>query len=117
MSNIDEEIKMPELVYKSCEKWIVTLKTLKDTITNLNRRDVADAQFAKFRGNMFMVVGIEDKHDPTITTDSVTNSCYGLKQLVYKTGDVVEVEDYDMNPNNVCSTGIHFFLSREAACC
>jgi hypothetical protein len=111
---------MPEIVYKSCQKkWIVTLKTLEDTITNISRPlspiGVADAQHAKFRGNKFMVVRIEDKHDPTITIDSVANSCYANSKLVYTVGEIVEVPDYDMNLNKICSTGIHFFLSKEAA--
>jgi hypothetical protein len=113
-----EEIKLPEEVYKSCQaKWIVTLAPLADTVTTLNRDNVADVRFAKFRGNKFMVVSIEDKIDPTIITDSVSNSCYAQKRLIYKTGEVVEVEDYDVDSNIVCSTGIHFFLSREAARC
>jgi hypothetical protein len=128
-----DEIKMPELVYKSCQaKWIITLKTLKDTITNLNRLDVADAQFAKFRGNKFMVVGIEDKLDPSIAIDSIIDSYHAKTELFcnswpllskrnllcfYKVNEIVEVGNYDMNPNMVNSAGIHFFLSKEAARC
>jgi antitoxin component YwqK of YwqJK toxin-antitoxin module len=104
-----------DLVYKSCEKdWIVSLQPLKDTITNTGRDDVADPQYAKFRGNKFRVVGIEHKHDPSLTTKTVTSSYYD-KSLVYKVGEIVAVEDYDMDNNKVYATGIHFFLSKAAA--
>ena len=33
-------------------------------------------------------------------------------KFVYRVGETVEVEDYDMNRWNECSTGIHFFITR-----
>ena len=35
--------------------------------------------------------------------------------FVYKIGDTVEVADFDTNRWNECSTGIHFFMTREEA--
>ena len=35
--------------------------------------------------------------------------------FLYKVGDVVSVDDFDTNRWNECSTGIHFFITREEA--
>ena len=35
--------------------------------------------------------------------------------FVYKVGEIVEVQDFDEDRWNECSTGIHFFMSREQA--
>ena len=37
------------------------------------------------------------------------------KSFVYRVGEIVEVKDFDENRWNECSTGIHFFLTREEA--
>lgn len=37
------------------------------------------------------------------------------ESFVYRVGETVFVEDFDDNRWNECSTGIHFFISREAA--
>lgn len=37
------------------------------------------------------------------------------KSFVYRVGETVFVEDFDDNRWNECSTGIHFFISRDAA--
>lgn len=35
--------------------------------------------------------------------------------FIYTIGEIVKVDDFDENRWNECSTGIHFFISREAA--
>ena len=35
--------------------------------------------------------------------------------FTYKAGEIVSVDDFDDNRWNECSTGIHFFISRENA--
>ena len=35
--------------------------------------------------------------------------------FLYKVGEVVSVDDFDTNRWNECSTGIHFFITREEA--
>jgi antitoxin component YwqK of YwqJK toxin-antitoxin module len=109
------EVKDVREVYKSCQGWLVTLSFLEDTITNLDRDGVVDPMYAKFRGNKFWVTKIEDKLDPTITTDSVVNSYYNRSSLTYQVNTIVEVPDYNYNSNVICTTGIHFFLSKEPA--
>ena len=37
------------------------------------------------------------------------------KNFIYKIGETVEVKDFDENRWNECSTGIHFFITREEA--
>ena len=37
------------------------------------------------------------------------------KDFIYKVGEVVEVKDFDENRWEECSTGIHFFLTRDEA--
>ena len=37
------------------------------------------------------------------------------KSFVYKVGEIVEVKDFDEDRWNECSTGIHFFLTRDEA--
>lgn len=36
-------------------------------------------------------------------------------EFIYRVGETVEVSDFDENRWNECSTGIHFFISREMA--
>ena len=37
------------------------------------------------------------------------------KNFIYKVGEIVEVENFDINRWNECSSGIHFFITREEA--
>ena len=37
------------------------------------------------------------------------------KGFIYKVGEIVEVKDYDKDRWNECSTGIHFFITRDEA--
>ena len=37
------------------------------------------------------------------------------KDFIYKVGEIVEVKDFDENRWEECSTGIHFFLTRDEA--
>jgi antitoxin component YwqK of YwqJK toxin-antitoxin module len=92
--NVERDRSLDQ-VYKSCSKdWIVTLQPVEGTITNIGRD--------------------EHKFDPNLITKSVTSSCYDKKSLTYEIGEIVSVEDYDMDPDN-CSSGIHFFLTKETA--
>ena len=37
------------------------------------------------------------------------------KNFIYKVGEIIEVKDFDENRWNECSTGIHFFITRQEA--
>ena len=102
-----------DLCYKSCGNYIVTMTKLPDTITNESRTGIVDPMHAKFRADKLLVVTIEHK----LTGESIKriqNTSYCHK-IWYDVSMIVDVSDYDQDPNEVCSTGIHYFLSREAA--
>ena len=49
---------------------------------------------------------------------SEANAEYALSkndsEFLYKVGEVVSVDNFDTNRWNECSTGVHFFMTREA---
>lgn len=117
-------------VFKSCQiYWIVVLRILDDTKTTQKRDGVYNSNYAKFRGDKFEVVHIFNKLDPSMTIQSVTNSIYATKRLEYYVGQIADVskvkyhilpsqplyDNFDGNINIVCSSGIHFYESVEAA--
>ena len=106
----------PSFVFKSCQKeWIVILQKLNDAITNELRNHVANAQYAKFRGNQFLVIDIINKFDINKHIDEITNSYYRSNKINYKKGEIVKSNSFDEDLNNVCSNGIHYFKSIEPA--
>ena len=42
-------------------------------------------------------------------------TAHSNSDLLYRVGKVIEISDFDENRWNECSTGIHFFMSREMA--
>jgi hypothetical protein len=90
------------------------MKKLPDTITNESRSKVINNLYAKFRVDKLHVISIEDK-DNNMKIDSIENSCYKYNKILYQTGETVTVSDYDLDLDTVCTTGIHYFKSREAA--
>ena len=50
-------------------------------------------------------------------TDADTDVAYSNydPSFIYKIGEIVEVPDFDTNRWNECSTGIHFFITRQEA--
>jgi antitoxin component YwqK of YwqJK toxin-antitoxin module len=101
------------LCYKSCSvEWIVVMKKLIDTITNEERESVKNKLFAKHRANKLLVIEIRNKYNKT-NIKEIFSSCY-KKKIKYIVGEIIE-EEFDKNINNVCSAGIHYFLSEERA--
>jgi antitoxin component YwqK of YwqJK toxin-antitoxin module len=92
---------------------LITLDIPDDAITNVDRASVAVKDTAKYRTNKAKVVKIEDD-DGKEYTEAVTGF-YREKLLTYRLNELVEVSDYDMNLENVCSTGIHFFRTKRVA--
>ena len=112
--HIVDRYKDRSYVFKSCSRdWIVVLQKLADTITN-ESRSVVDADCAKFRADKLQVVDIIHKFDQT-TRDSICNSVYEHKQIVYKKGEIIEVEDFNKKLNEVCTTGIHYYKTMKVA--
>lgn len=102
----------PKYVYKSCQKdWIVILQKLHDTITNESRK-VDNPKYAKYRGNKFKTILIFNKFHPHKTCLSIKNSIFS-SEIEYVIGQIIFIKDYDMNFDNICSTGIHYFKTIE----
>jgi hypothetical protein len=107
-------IEDPECVYKLCDnKWLVIMKKLPDTITNELRKDVKNANNAKFRANKLNVLKIINVFDGT-TTQSILNQ-FNNSSVIYIVDKDVFPNRYDKNPNNICSCGIHYFKTIDAA--
>jgi antitoxin component YwqK of YwqJK toxin-antitoxin module len=103
-------------VFKSCDKeWIVVLKKPDGVLTNEGRHDVMDKQYAKFRGNKLLVIDIVNKFDMSKKTNWARSKCYWFFSVVYKIGYNAEPNTFDENIDNICSSGIHYFMSYESA--
>lgn len=111
-------------VYKTCYNkigrvkgeriWLVVLKKLDSTITNEDRDDVTDAKYAKFRANELQVVKIINSTNPRSMKKQIVN-VYLDTETKYEVGKFVRADEYDRHENNVCSGGIHYFKTVEAA--
>jgi antitoxin component YwqK of YwqJK toxin-antitoxin module len=103
-------------VYKSCAEYVVILERLLDTITNENRNNIPNEQykqFAKYRGNKFLVKDIFHKFDSTKKVLSILSSNFYKNQLKYEIGKIIIPDDFDTDLEKVCSNGIHYFLKLE----
>lgn len=100
--------------YKKCQGGrIVKLEILGEH--NEDRTDIVDKQFAKMRCSKAKVLKIHDFQDETKTFDTA----YGLNDhsFVYRVGEIVEpTEAFDRDLDKVCTSGIHYFLTKEPAC-
>jgi Family of unknown function (DUF5758) len=103
----------PNYVYKSSKPYIITMEKLPDTITNEGRK-VTDKRHAWFRADKLRVTDITNKFDGT-KKDSVENTIYKKKSIIYKVGEIVGVDDFDTDMDKIDTTGIHYFCSREVA--
>ena len=92
-------------------EWIIDLYLEKGTKTNLFRNSLVTPDYAKFRCNKSIVKKITDKHSEMMS-DSVTSD--RDKTFVYTVGKKVIVDNFDTS-DEICSTGIHFYLTRDAA--
>ena len=93
--------------YKKCrDKLIVELEIQEDALRS-------SATTRKCRCSKAKVLSI------TNLDGSETNLEYAVSisdpRFLYKVGEVVSVDDFDINRWNECSTGIHFFMTREEA--
>jgi antitoxin component YwqK of YwqJK toxin-antitoxin module len=96
--------------YKKCQdNRIVKLEILGDH--NEARENIVDKRFAKMRCSMARVIRIYNMNDPSINYDEA----FGIhdKTFRYKVGDVVKpVNEYNKDINSICSSGIHYFLTK-----
>ena len=91
--------------WKKCRKGaLVKLKILADA-----KRSSAFGR--KCRCSAAKVLEITDVHGEQI---SEAVSCHDSR-FVYRVGEIVSVDDFDEDRKNECSTGIHFFITRQEA--
>ncbi len=99
------------LRYKACKNSIVTLKLLDDTKNNEKRYGVVDDRHAKFRCDKAKVIDIiEAKTGEPMTEDVSIHD----EEFIYSVGKIVET-DFNTDLNTVCTLGIHYFKTKEAA--
>ena len=91
--------------YKKADNKIVEL-----LITEDSKRSSATTR--KCRCSKAKVLSITSLDGKEEYTDAASD--YDLK-FIYKVGEIVEVEDFDEDRWNECSTGIHFFITRDEA--
>ena len=98
--------------YKKCQdNRIVKLEILGSN--NEGRLNIVNAKFAKMRCSEAMVLDIYDMFDTGIKYDEAR----GLrdKSFSYKVGEIVKPDRWDDDINDICSNGIHYFLSNVPA--
>jgi antitoxin component YwqK of YwqJK toxin-antitoxin module len=108
----DEYISDTKYVYKSCGNYIVVLEKLIDSRTNECRSNIADPKYAKYRANKLKTMLIINKFDPSDVIMEIENSYYKEK-VVYRTNEIIEIADYNMDLKKVCTIGIHYFKTIE----
>ena len=111
----NQYISNPKYVFKSCDNYIVVFEKLYDTITNEYRNNVSKYMYAKYRANKLKVILIINKFDPFITIKEIENTSYEDNKIRYEKDKIVEVNDYDMDLNKVCTKGIHYFKTIKQA--
>lgn len=68
----------------------------------------------KCRVSAARVVDGQDISGAVISETAILRSIFS-DSFIYKVGDVVRVNDFDPDPTQVCSRGIHCFITREEA--
>ena len=91
--------------YKKAKGHVVELLISEDALRS-------SATSRKCRCSKAKVLSISNPEN-TKFLDNVTSDHY--QSFVYRLGENVEVKNFDTNRWNECSTGIHFFLTRQEA--
>ncbi len=109
------------IAYKSAGNYIITLGIPHSAKTNMARSDIVDKNYAKFRTNCVDVLKIQlktssiDQNEPNekLTCLESVESDYD-KNFIYKINTHI-ICNYDDNIEEVCTSGIHFYTTFEAA--
>ena len=94
------------IAFKKAGGKIIKLEVCEDALRS-------SAFSRKCRCSKAEVLAIENI-DGTIAEETEIRSDYD-RAFVYTVGEIVEVTDFDTNRMNECSTGIHFFITRQEA--
>ena len=92
---------------------VITLEIPEDAITNVNRKNIVNAETAKYRTMKAKVIKIEDSDGKTYNEAVSFN--YDKNSITYKLDEELVCHDFDMNLENACGAGIHFVLSKSLA--
>jgi antitoxin component YwqK of YwqJK toxin-antitoxin module len=92
---------------------VIALEIPEDAITNVKRSNIVNAETAKYRTMKAKVIKIEDSDGKTY--DEAISFNYDKNTLTYKLDEELVSHDFDMNLENVCAGGIHFFLTKHVA--
>ncbi len=97
------------------KEFLVTLEIpLENNLHNMNRPNIVDINFAKMRAQKATVLKIEHLRTGESLFDDATVYSLFNPHFSYKKGETVNVTNFDRNINDTCSTGIHFFLCKDA---
>lgn len=92
--------------FKKCGKYIVELQITEDA-----KRSSATSR--KCRCSKAKVLSITNLNGSDSGLSKISSN--RDSKFIYKIGETVEVKDFDENRWNECSTGIHFFITRDEA--
>ena len=92
--------------FKKCGKYIVELQITEDA-----KRSSATSR--KCRCSKAKVLSITNLNGSNSELSKISSN--RDSKFIYKIGETVEVKDFDENRWNECSTGIHFFITRDEA--
>jgi hypothetical protein len=84
-------------------------------LCNESRKTVINKDFAKFRCNGLIVILIFDIVDNTYISRINHITQINNTKTLYKVGKLVEPDFFDSDLNDICSHGIHYFLTLIAA--
>lgn len=104
---------MTHIGYKKLQNGLIAKLAIKGT-HNEDRDDVVDIMHAKHRCSKAKVLDIYH-----MISGEKRDFGYSLfdKKFEYRIGKIVSVKDYNKNVDDVCSAGIHYFLSEDVAFC
>jgi hypothetical protein len=115
-----DEYKHKGYVFKRCRNLfygydcLVIMMKPENVKCNELRPGIEDKNFAKFRCNGLQTVAIYDLNCEefiTILKHIPFTDCH----TIYEVGKLTEPDEYDEDISEICTNGIHYFLSLEAA--
>ena len=92
--------------YKKARRHIVKLEILSDA----KRSSATTRKCRCSAAKVLSITTLDGRDDGTQFISSGRDS-----NFVYRVGEIVRVDDFDENRWNECSTGIHFFITRDEA--
>ena len=111
--NFNYYINDSEYIFKSVNTKIVIMSLCNDSITNENRSNIKNNEYAKYRTNKAHVELIFNKL--TLEECQQVEGKFIQKITKYMVGKIIVPDSFDLNLDNVCSNGIHYYKNIECA--